>query len=140
MPDLVEASPHIVSILVTRAEDLPGVWVSHCLNLDIVSQGDSIHEALDAIVEAVLMVLNDDESEGLDPFDRDRAPDECWQQMGRIMRDGIPMQSIQDKDTVCALVTQMRFWRIPKNSVERMPEAWQIAALREFNEHRCHNS
>jgi predicted RNase H-like HicB family nuclease len=134
------ATQHIVSILVTRAEDLPGVWVSHCLNLDVISQGNSIREALEAVQEAVLMVLNDDESEGLDPFDRERAPDDCWQQLFKIMREGVPAQSVPDENEICALVTQMRFLRLPGAAVERMPEAWEFAALRQFNEQRCHKA
>ena len=57
-------TPHVLTVLVSRAEDLPGIWVSHCLNLDVISQGETIPEAIEAIKEAVLMVLNEDESEG----------------------------------------------------------------------------
>ena len=131
----MQATTHTISVLVTRAKDLPGVWVSHCLNLDVISQGESIRGALEAIEEAVLMVLNEDESEGLDPFDRERAPDEYWDEMSRIMREGVSVQAVTDENQICAVVTQLRFVRIPAAAIERMPEAWQIAAIRRDGDH-----
>ena len=67
------------------AEDLPGQWVAHCLDLDVVTQGDSVEHALKMLSEAASMVLSDDIRCGRDPMDR-RAPRKYWDQMWKMMR------------------------------------------------------
>jgi predicted RNase H-like HicB family nuclease len=74
-------------VLVTPAEDLPGTWVAHALEFDVVTQGASADAALRMVFEAVAMVLTDDQQDGLDPYRR-RAPSECWQQLREIMEHG----------------------------------------------------
>ena len=41
--------------LVTPAEDLPGAWTVHCLETDVVSQGESPRHAFEMGMEAVEM-------------------------------------------------------------------------------------
>lgn len=133
-------TPHVLTVLVSRAEDLPGIWVSHCLNLDVISQGETIPEAIEAIKEAVLMVLNEDESEGLDPFGRERAPEECWHLLSRVMREGVPVDSIKDQETIEAMVTQLRVFQVARTELEQVPPPWQVAALRGTSDLRCSRS
>jgi predicted RNase H-like HicB family nuclease len=72
------AGPHyLVRVVVAPGEDLP-VWVAHRLTFDCVSQGDTIEQALEAINEAMQMVIEDDTAAGLDPRERS-APSEYWQ-------------------------------------------------------------
>ncbi len=115
-------------VLVTRAEDVPGLWVSHCLNLDVISQGETLGAALDAVKEAVEMVLDDDLARGADPFERGPAPDECWQQMNEVMRAGVPASTMPDESMIGALVTQLTVYCVASHPVEQMPLPWQIAA------------
>ena len=124
-----------LSVLVTRAEDIEGEWISHCLELDVMSQGDSIAQALAGIAEAIAMAVEDDLSHGLDPFSRRRAPDEYWHQMDAVIATGRPVQELSDWSMVRALVTQFTL-RIRRSFDGReleppmpVPEAWQIAAF-----------
>ncbi len=137
---LPRITPHVLTVLVTRAEELPGLWVSHCLNLDVISQGETIPKAVEALKEAVLMVMNEDESEGLDPFDRERAPEECWHLLGQIMREGVPVDSVEDERTIEAVVTQFRVLRVEQTQLEQVPEPWQVAAIRGSSDIRCSRS
>ena len=54
------------------------VWVAHALLIDVISQGDTTEQAMEALREAVTMVVKDDLGEGRQPTDRDRAPLELW--------------------------------------------------------------
>ena len=58
------------SVLIHREPGLEGQWVAHCLNWDLVSQGDSPANAVTMIVE--------DAKEELAPNDRPPAPDDPW--------------------------------------------------------------
>jgi predicted RNase H-like HicB family nuclease len=83
-----------LSVLVTPAADLPGQWVAHCLQLDIMSQGDSIDHAFRMICEACDLAMNSDLEDELDPFDREPAPDEDWEPYYRIMKNGVTLSTV----------------------------------------------
>lgn len=70
-------------VMIRPARDLPGVWVSHCLDLDVVSQGDSLRDAYDSVIEASLMTLADDLTEKRDITER-RAPKEFWDELFKL--------------------------------------------------------
>ena len=68
-----------LSCHVYPATDLPGVWVGHCLDLDLVTQGPSENDALLALREAIDLVYEWDKENGLDPLlCRKPAPQEEW--------------------------------------------------------------
>lgn len=69
------------------AEDIDGEWVAHCLDLDVVSQGNSLKNAFDMVIEATLMVVCDDLNAGRDPLER-RAPKKFWDPMWAIVQKG----------------------------------------------------
>lgn len=125
----------IVSVLVTPATDQPGAWVAHCLNLDVVSQGDSIEHALEMVREAVVMAVNDDLEAGLDPLERAPAPDEYWGVFDHVHRMGCPVDQVRDRSRITALVTKLKITRPDHPALdghgetEELPPAWQIAAL-----------
>ena len=60
------------------APDLPGVWIAHSLDLDIMAQADSAENAgavlRDSIMEMVLFRM----TRGLTPVEWSAAPDEFW--------------------------------------------------------------
>lgn len=68
--------------LIHRSENAPHIWVAHCLELGLVSQGDTPAQARDAIEEAVQMIVVDDLNEGLDPLDR-QPSEEKYQRMAK---------------------------------------------------------
>jgi hypothetical protein len=76
------------SILVYAAPDVPGQWVSHCLNFDIMSQGNSPSHARASLVEAVALSAADDHEVGRSVFERNLAPVEDWERFEEIMRSG----------------------------------------------------
>jgi predicted RNase H-like HicB family nuclease len=91
-------------VIVTPAEHLPGTWVAHALEFDVVTQGSSAEDALRMVVEALGITLTDDLQEGLDPFRR-RAPAECWQQLRQMMEHGERI----DGDALGAKIRESRF-------------------------------
>ncbi len=66
-----------------EAHDLPGQWVTHCLDLDLVSQGSSVGDALENICDAVSMVL---EEGHLDRYKR--APERDWDLLRQTQEEG----------------------------------------------------
>lgn len=64
-------------ILLTKDDEL-GQWVSHCLDLDIVSQGETVATSIESIIEAVRLCIDEDQAQGLHPLSRPAAPQECW--------------------------------------------------------------
>ena len=130
------------SVLIHREPGLEGPWVSHCLNWDLVSQGDSPAHALEMIAEAIGLVIVEDSKEGLDPNDRSPAPDDLWklfantQQHGtRISPADVDTLAAQSGETVIAAVLYMhqihageRFARADE-ALSSVPPPFMIAAL-----------
>ena len=58
------------TITISPANDLPGTWVAHCLEFDVVTQGNTPEHAVQMIYEAVSMVIEDDLERGADPNER----------------------------------------------------------------------
>ena len=74
-------------VLVRPAEDLPGTWVAHALDFDVVSHGNNADHAIQMLGEAVAMVLTEDRHDGWDPYAR-RAPAEYWTHLRHIIENG----------------------------------------------------
>ncbi len=73
-----------VWIVIERAEDVPGEWVAHCLDFDVVMQGRDPRHALEMAKESVEMIVVDDLAAGHDPRRR-RAPEEYWLRLSNIL-------------------------------------------------------
>jgi len=131
-------------VMIERSEDGDGSWIGHCLEFDIVSQGDSAHHALDMIHEATAMMLLDDLNDGVEPDAiRSRAPTELWQSLFTMMKMGerIPLAQIRngERSDVKKFATQivLPFVRVhaleladtpqPMDSVLSMPSPQQMA-------------
>lgn len=65
-----------------RSEEVPGQWLAHCLDVDVVTYGNSLKHALDMAREAVDLVIKDDLASGLEPMERS-APREEWESVLR---------------------------------------------------------
>jgi hypothetical protein len=74
-------------VLVYPAADLPGAWVAHALDFDVVTHGDNAEHAIRMVIEAVGMVLEEDVADGCDPYSR-RAPAPFWERLQYIMEHG----------------------------------------------------
>jgi hypothetical protein len=74
-------------VVVEPAHDVPGQWTAHCLDFDVVTQGNSFGHALEMLCEATTIVLAEDLIAGRDPAKR-RAPEECWEPLWLVQSHG----------------------------------------------------
>ena len=70
-------------------EDGEVAWVAECVPLGVVTQGDTLLHALDMLVEAVDLVIDDDLGRGVDPLETRHPSDEVLDDWQRISR-GFP--------------------------------------------------
>jgi predicted RNase H-like HicB family nuclease len=87
--------------IIRPAEDIPGEWVAHCLDFDVVSQGRSPEHALDMIQEATAMTICDDLNGDRDPMVR-RAPGEDWALLYEVVRKGTRFDTIGDASSAAS--------------------------------------
>lgn len=126
---------------VKAAPDVPGQWVAHCLDLDLVTQGDSPEHALRMLQDAVALTVFDDLRSGHDPAARPKAPKEDWDEMFDMLKHGqkVPFGHIPEK--VVALAVCARFFmhhRVLRGddlSMEKRPPAWMIDQVGRSPEH-----
>jgi predicted RNase H-like HicB family nuclease len=78
-----------LNVFLTRAPDVEGQWVGHCLEVDVVSQGQTMREAFEATREAVELVILDDLGSAREPTQRS-APREEWEAAYALVRTGNP--------------------------------------------------
>ena len=78
-----------LNVFLTRAPDVEGQWVGHCLEVDVVSQGQTMKEAFEATREAVELVVLDDLASAREPTQRS-APREEWEAAYAAVRTGSP--------------------------------------------------
>ena len=76
------------SILIYEAPDIPGQWLAHCLNWDVVSHDHSPEKALYSLQEALTVVIEEDQKSGLDSASRRPAPDADWHLYQRVRGEG----------------------------------------------------
>ena len=126
-----------LSVLVTPASGLQDgdQWVAHCLQLDVVSQGNSIEHAFQMICEACWMAISSDLADGLDPFLREPAPDEAWAPYYEIMKNPVPLSRVpvERRGSLKAIAGELvavfaPVAERPENPFELCPPAWQLAA------------
>lgn len=120
--------------LIYPASDVPGQWVAHCLDHDIVTVGNSARHASEMLTEAVVLSATEDVKAGRDPFGRSRAPSEDWVELDRIIREGefrqgeIPADEATQANCIIALQL-MLIVDVPERhapSAKRQPVRWGI--------------
>ena len=67
-----------VRIALYPAPDLPGQWIGHCLELDVVSQGNSASHALEMVAEAIELLAQDNVEHGRPALEPRPAPREVY--------------------------------------------------------------
>ena len=77
------------SVLVKPDEEVAGQWIAHCLDLDLVSQGNSLQHAVEMICDAIAIVLLEDAHAGFNDMQR-KAPHHFWQELQRLALLGNP--------------------------------------------------
>lgn len=74
---------HRLHAVIYPAEDLPGQWIAHCLELDVVTQGDSAEDAVAMLDDALRTLAYENLSHGQPPFQFRSAPAEDWERFRR---------------------------------------------------------
>ena len=129
-------------VVVRPAEDLPGQWVAHCLDLDVVSQGTSLQHAVEMVGEAIGLTAVEDLIASRDPLIR-RAPEEFWADLYTLLREGKKVENPSEllsakSPRISALVGQMEITiererqesREPKSaSSKARSRAWELPAV-----------
>jgi hypothetical protein len=100
------SSRHLWFFTVQRAADVEGQWVSHCLDIDVVTQGTSLKHAIDMLCEAVTIVVRES-----DLSRHTAAPPEDWELLFSVQKTGdrLSISSILDRpqETVGAVAGQL---------------------------------
>jgi predicted RNase H-like HicB family nuclease len=84
---MIEQRVYNAWVIVCPAPDVDGQWVAHCLDFDVVTQGNSFEHAIELAGEAVALVLTDDLNANRDPHSR-QAPPECWEPLWKLIKSG----------------------------------------------------
>ena len=99
MEDLIDGPvPRMVSVLVSRSDQVEGQWVAECLDIGLVTQGDSVKHAIEMTLEAVMLVIEEDLRAQRDTFSalwRLPSEDKRWRTYARVLSEGSPV-SIED--------------------------------------------
>lgn len=143
MPQERSYSLHVV---LRPASDLPGQWVAHCLDVDVVTYGDSPRHALEMSKEAVEMVFVDDLIANREPLDR-RAPRQYWDELWKRLMPGTvarPLEEVLgDTRTLRYAVIQgtLTAWQVSPSDtatdVEREPQFDAPVANALMSAHCC---
>lgn len=78
-------------LVLRRADDVPGQWTAHCLDFDVVTQGNSMLHAIEMAYDAVGIVLSDDQVHSRDPYSR-RAPQRFWDDFYEKFSSSVPVK------------------------------------------------
>jgi len=63
-------------------------WEAHCLNVGVVTYGDTLRHALNMIHEAVTMFVTDELKRGANPRDN-TASSKDWDEFGQLVKNDI---------------------------------------------------
>jgi predicted RNase H-like HicB family nuclease len=79
MPRIQYTVQFPLRIVIYPAPDLEGQWIAHCLETDVVTQGDSVDHALQMMAEALEAISKFNLSHGRFPVALTPAPREIWE-------------------------------------------------------------
>jgi len=102
--------------IIEPADDVPDTWTAHCLEFDVVSVGNSAEHAVDMVVEAAAIVIEEALNDGRDPICP--APRECWEMLERIQtygKDGTIQDAVElakRQKVVLAVPLKLTFTKI----------------------------
>ena len=82
-------------LLLRPAADVPGQWLAHCLELDVVTQGNSLQHAIEMAIEAVKMAIEADLEADINPFSHP-APKEYFDLLDQVVTKGTPFVGVQE--------------------------------------------
>lgn len=104
-----------------------GRWQAHVLEIDAVTQGDSLEHAVKMAAEAALRIVAEDVGRGRDPYSR-RAPEREWAVLWENLRP--PIEIYDDLRTAeregSGLVACQLLIRAGSATDWRLPIIWGI--------------
>jgi predicted RNase H-like HicB family nuclease len=124
------------SVLVQAARDVAGQWLAHCLNWDVVTQGDSPNHAIAMMCEALDLVIEADEDDDFDSSTRPAAPIELWREFSSIQNNGTRI-SPADANRLAAApnlsyaITMLRVAKAEPKLVDTLPQLFVVQGLRD---------
>jgi len=68
---------YLFNVYAVPAPNVPGDWLAHCLELDLMSQGSDALQAIELLKQSIAMLVG--EAESLPPFEIRDPPAEAWQ-------------------------------------------------------------
>jgi len=71
------------------SKDLKNQWVAHCLDLDLVTQGNSISHAYNMMIEAINIIIKCSNDMGVESGKL--APEKYWSAAVFLASDGYPI-------------------------------------------------
>jgi hypothetical protein len=83
----VRRAIHTLWFIGRPSDDVPGDWEAHCLEFDLVGQGENLREALELSVEAAAIHIRESLRAQCDPYAA-RAPEEFWALRDNIISAG----------------------------------------------------
>jgi hypothetical protein len=83
-----------LTLAIYPAGDVPGQWIAHCLECDLVSQGDSVDEAQRMLKESMTTLVAYNVSHGLAPLTFRLAPLEIWRAVGATPPESIEVRTV----------------------------------------------
>jgi predicted RNase H-like HicB family nuclease len=111
----VEQKSFSVYITIERAPDLPGQWEAQCLEVDVITYGNSPQDALRMIEEATALCIVDDLDHDRDPLAHE-APDEDWTRLRNLLGEAkkVPVDTLESKPpsgAIFVLTMRLKFSR-----------------------------
>jgi hypothetical protein len=79
-------------VLVYPAPDIAGQWIAHCLELDMIAQGDSSEDARAVLDDQFRVLLEYNLEHGLVPIQVRPAPPEIWEAAGLRQPDSLEVR------------------------------------------------
>lgn len=72
---------HTLNVLLYPSKQIRGQWIAHCLEIDLVTQGNNQEHAMEMIAEAIEIVADDNVRNGGAPLLFRSAPKEDWERL-----------------------------------------------------------
>ena len=100
-------------VLVYPAPDVEGQWIAHCLELDMIVQGDSDEHARTVLLDQFQVLLEYNLQHGLVPIQIRPAPTEVWTAAGLRQPDALEVRAVFRTTTSAPAESPLAFEGVP---------------------------
>jgi hypothetical protein len=93
-----------VAAVLRQPPELAGTWEIHVLTMDLVTYGATPTEALEMGADAIVQAISHDLERRLDPFERCKAPEECWKDyhLAKALGQPLPLTLLESMSPAAA--------------------------------------